>query len=106
MRSSVPAPALLLFSAPAVFSGVLAMRFHGIDANLWGQNLAVWTIGTLCCLWSAMIQCVFNSRSASAKTIAYATIGSLIATLIFSGINGVHRWVFLGPIRLHAASIL
>jgi cell division protein FtsW (lipid II flippase) len=95
----------LLAPVPALAAGVLTMRMHDVPASVWGQNLAAWIVGTLLCagIWRPRTR---PAPSRWAEVVAGLTLAALAATLLAPGLEGVHRWVALGPLRLHAASIL
>ncbi len=94
----------LLAPLPALAVGVLVMRASGVPAMLWGQNVAAWVVGALLCagLWRV--------RPSHGPGVLYAAgvlaACGLAATLLDPGMQGVHRWVQLGPVRLHAGAIL
>ncbi|HEU4881099.1 MAG TPA: hypothetical protein VFT45_02605 [Longimicrobium sp.] len=95
----------LLAPVPALVVGVLTMRMSDVPAALWGQNLAAWVVGTLLCLG------LWRTRSSPGRGrwfdfAAVLTLAVLAATLLAPGADGVHRWVPLGPVRLHAAAVL
>jgi cell division protein FtsW (lipid II flippase) len=95
---------LLLAPVPALVVGVLTMRMSDVPAGVWGQNIAAWAVGTLLCLgiWRT------RTRSGRGRWFDFAavlTLGALAATLVAPGVDGVHRWVPLGPLRLHAAAV-
>lgn len=95
----------LLAPVPALVVGVLTMRMSDVPAVLWGQNLAAWAVGTLLCLG------LWRTRSSPGQGrwfdfAAVLTLAALAATLLAPGVDGVHRWVPLGPVRLHAAAVL
>jgi cell division protein FtsW (lipid II flippase) len=95
----------LLAPVPALVVGVLIMRMSDVPAALWGQNLAAWAVGTLLCLG------LWRTRNSSQRSrwfdiAAVLTLAALAATLLAPGVEGVHRWMPLGPVRLHAAAVL
>jgi cell division protein FtsW (lipid II flippase) len=95
----------LLAPVPALVVGVLTMRMSDVPVALWGQNLAAWAVGTLLCLG------LWRTRSSPGQGrwfdfAAVLTLAALAATLLVPGVEGVHRWVPLGPVRLHAAAVL
>lgn len=95
----------LLAPVPALVVGVLTMRLCDVPAALWGQNLAAWAVGTLLCLG------LWPTRNSSGRWrwfdfAAVLTLAALVATLLAPGVEGVHRWVPLGPVRLHASAVL
>lgn len=97
----------LLAPVPALMVGVLTMRMSGVPAGVWGQNIAAWAVGTLVCL--ALWRTRSRSRSGGWRwfdLVAVLTLGALAATLLAPGMERVHRWVALGPVRLHVASVL
>lgn len=108
VRPANPRPArlpYLLAPVPALVVGVLTMRMSDVPPGVWGQNLAAWAVGTLLCL--------FLWRGGSSRgqgrwfdLAAVLTLAALAATLIVPGADGVHRWVPLGPVRLHAAAVV
>ncbi|HEX5872847.1 MAG TPA: hypothetical protein VFY65_20590, partial [Longimicrobium sp.] len=95
----------LLAPVPALMVGVLTMRRSDVPVMLWGQNLAAWLVGTLLCigLWRSRGSA---RRSRWLDVAAVLTLAALAATLLVPGVDGVHRWLPLGPVRLHAAAVL
>jgi len=89
---------------PALIVGALIMRQHDVPSSRWGLNL----IGGVL---SAAICAVFlaRSRTAMSKTAAIISAclaaGTLAATFAMAGSMGVHRWIELGPLNVHAAAI-
>jgi|GEM_PF-265661 len=92
----------LLFPLPALAVGILVMRASGVPATAWGQNLAACVIGILLCLALA------RPRSSDAGLVAVGVLalGFLAATWLEPGVQGVHRWIGLGPVRLHAGALV
>lgn len=95
----------LLAPVPALLVGVLIMRMSSVPAGVWGQNVAAWAVGTLLCLG------LWRTRGSSGRGrgfdfAAVLTLAALAATLLAPGVEGVHRWLPLGPVRLHAAAVL
>lgn len=89
---------------PALIVGALIMRQHDVPSSRWGLNL----IGGVL---SAAICAVFlvRSRTAMSKTAASISAclaaGALAATFAMAGSMGVHRWVQVGPLTVHAAAV-
>lgn len=103
-----PTPARLLHllaPVPALVVGVLVMRMSDVPAAVWGQNVAAWGVGTLLCLglWRARRS---SGQGRWCDFAAVLTLAALAATLLAPSVEGVHRWVALGPVRLHAAAVL
>jgi hypothetical protein len=95
----------LLAPLPALLLGVLVMRASGVPAALWGQNAAAWAAGALLCLGVGRTRSS-PSRERWAEVAVVLAGAALAATLVAPGVQGVHRWVKLGPVRLHAAAVL
>lgn len=103
-----PRPLSLVYLAapvPALVVGVLTMRLSGVPPSLWGQNVAAWVAGTALCLVLARPR-RSAARHGWADVAAVLTLVALAATLLAPGMDGVHRWLPLGPVRLHAAAVL
>jgi hypothetical protein len=84
------------------------MRTSGVPVEFWGQNLIVFGLGVAGYL---MLVCWGKYQIALPPTqlgmaTLLATTLVLASTLLFPGQNGVRRWVLLGPIRIHVASIV
>jgi cell division protein FtsW (lipid II flippase) len=94
----------LLTPFPALIVGALVMRQHDVPSSRWGLNL----IGGVL---SAAICAVFlaRSRTAMSKTAAnisaWLAAGALAATFAMAGSMGVHRWIPVGPMTVHAGAI-
>lgn len=95
----------LLFPLPALAVGVLVMRASGVPAMGWGQNLVACVIGILLCFALARPRA---SRRGEARVLAAGVLalGCLAATWLDPGVEDVHRWLRLGPVRLHAGALV
>ncbi|WP_262176459.1 hypothetical protein [Saccharococcus sp. Marseille-Q5394] len=90
---------------PSILIGTLAMVSYGVTMNLWIQNIIIWIIGTV-------LGFVFIIKNKNRKFV----IGNFSYTIIivallffpffFNGLDGVHRWLSIGPINLYIASII
>lgn len=96
----------LLMTLPSIIIGVIAMYTNKVQIAIFGQNIF--------CLVIAGISSYFillkkskgkNNASANTTTIIVAVI-LLFLTFISSGIEGVHRWVSVGPIKFYVAVIV
>lgn len=89
---------------PALIVGALVMRQHGVPSSQWGLNLIGGVIGAAICA-------LFLARSRTAMSRSAATIGAcvaagvLAATFAMAGSMGVHRWIAVGPLNLHAGAV-
>ena len=95
----------LLFPLPALAVGILVMRASGVPAMAWGQNLVACVIGIL--LYFALAR-PRSSRRGEAGLLAAGVLalGCLAATWLDPGVQDVHRWLRLGPVRLHAGALV
>ena len=98
--------ALLLMIAPAACAsvGALVMARHGAPRAMIALHLGALAAGTIV---SGMIAA--RGRDAlerRAPWMAGAALACLAATLVSPGLDGVHRWIGLGPVRLHPSSIV
>ena len=89
---------------PALIVGALVMRQHDVPSSKWGLNL----IGGVV---SAAICAVFLARSRTAMSKTAASISAclaaaaLAATFAMAGSMGVHRWIQVGPLTVHAGAV-
>lgn len=95
----------LLFPLPALAMGILVMRASGVPAMAWGQNLVACVIGIVLCFILARPR---SSRRGEAAfpIAAVLALGLLAATWLDAGVQDVHRWLRLGPVRLHAGALV
>jgi cell division protein FtsW (lipid II flippase) len=95
----------LLFPLPALAVGILVMRASGVPATAWGQNLAACVIGILLCVALARPR-PSHRGDAGLLAAGVLALGFLAATWLDPGVQGVHRWVMLGPVRVHAGALV
>jgi Cell cycle protein len=104
-------------SSPVVRAGLLAtvpLAVGALGVRIMARSLATSAqlglqIGALALgLALALVVAALGARrlGAAAPWAAGASLVILAATLAGEGMLGVHRWIALGPIRLHASSIL
>ncbi|QRK11745.1 hypothetical protein JQX13_17725 [Archangium violaceum] len=95
---------LLVTPAPAVVVGVYVMLRHGVSPAVIGLQAAAAILAG----WGG----ARVARLPRDKVLAWApalAAGGLLCgflTLVSPGLDGVHRWWVLGPLRLHASSLL
>lgn len=96
----------ILMTVPSIIIGVIAMYTNKVPISIFGQNIFCLV---LCGIISYFILLkkskVKNNTSTNTTTIIVAVI-LLFLTFISSGIEGVHRWVSVGPIKLYVAVIV
>jgi cell division protein FtsW (lipid II flippase) len=95
----------LLFPLPALAVGILVMRASGVPATAWSQNLAACVIGILLCFTLARPR-PSRRGDAGLPVAGVLALGFLAATWLDPGVRDVHRWVMLGPVRVHAGALV
>ena len=97
--------ALLLFalaSLLAVGAGAATLAAAGLPPGSWLRNPIAWGVGAL------LGGCLFaGGRSPGVQTAALllAPIG-LAATFLAAPVEGVHRWIDVGPLHVNVAALL
>jgi cell division protein FtsW (lipid II flippase) len=97
---------LLLAPLPALMVGVLVMQRSGVSPGIRGQQLAAGVILFALCAGVGFVPGMrrpWRFRGYAITTVAALLL--LTATLVQPGLDGVRRWVPLGPLQLHAAFI-
>ncbi len=97
---------LLFLSAPlpALVVGVLVMQQSRVSSGVWVQQLAAGL--TLAAICGALSFSPRLGRPLGFPTRPVLAVGALLllaVTLAQPGLEGVRRWVSLGPLHLHAA---
>ena len=89
---------------PALIVGALIMRQHDVPASRWGLNLIGGVIAAAVC--SVFLA---RSRTSMSQTVAMVSscfvVGALAATFAVTGSMGVHRWIPIGPLTMHAGAV-
>lgn len=104
VRGSLSTVLTVCAPLPALILGVVAMRQLGVSTRAWSINLAATAVGML--IWALVRRLPPPSRPA---TRAFLTAASLIAILLpfaAAGMLGVHRWIAVAGLRLHASAIV
>jgi cell division protein FtsW (lipid II flippase) len=106
MTSRTRSLLMLLAPLPAMVVGVLLMRRNGVSSAIWGQQLgAGLTLAVILAFWRIAGRSTAHSRGWMTTIAASVAMLLLISTLFHPGVEGVRRWVSLGPLQLHAAFI-
>ena len=88
---------LALGVLPALLLGVVWMRHSGVPASVYMQNVVAALVGATIAF--------FGSRVRVSVVTAVAIV-LLVATLATAGVQGVHRWIRVGPLTFHVASLV
>jgi cell division protein FtsW (lipid II flippase) len=89
---------------PALILGVLTMRELDVPTSAWSLNLAAGVMGLLLFVVMRVSAWPVSRRAWSFMTIVGIT--AILATFASAGMDGVHRWVFLGGFGLHASAVV
>src|SRR4051812_24333952 len=89
---------------PALILGVFTMKQLGVRTSIWSTNLAAAAVGLL------LFAVIRFSKSAANPSRWYWTAAGSITAILFTfashGLDGVHRWVYVGSLGLHASAIV
>lgn len=77
-----------------------------IPASIWARNLAATIVGLL--FVAAAVRTLDTHRGGSGRWSWFMAVGVVVlgGTLLFPGTEGIHRWLPLGPLRIHAGAVL
>ena len=88
-------------SLAAIAAGCLAMAQSGVGPSSWLRGVVAWIVGGgLAWLLARYAQ----PRSASIAALLLTTL-ALVATLFAAAVEGVHRWLDVGPLHINAAAL-
>lgn len=88
-----------LLSLLTVAIGCAIAAAHGVGAGSWARNLVAWGVG-------AAAAFVVARRPAILPGFLSAAAASLAVTLLNAPVDGVHRWIDVGPLHINAAAAL
>lgn len=97
------AAALALAPLAAGALGVIVMTKHGVGGAQLGFQIGALALGAA--LAPAVATLGLERLRAAAPWAAGAALAVLGGTLFGEGTLGAHRWIGLGPIRMHASSL-
>jgi cell division protein FtsW (lipid II flippase) len=96
----------LLMAVPSIIIGVIAMYSNKVTLAIFGQNIFYLVLaGIISYIVLLKKSKVKDNTSTNTITIIVAVI-LLFLTFISSGIEGVHRWISVGPIKFYVAVIV
>lgn len=88
-------------SLAAVGLGACVAAAAGVPSGILMRNLAAWGVGAL----AAVALAAFDPPGARTLALGLLPLG-LAASLFFPEVDGVRRWIDLGPVHLNAAMLL
>lgn len=89
---------------PSVLAGTLVMYHQGISATIYLQNLIFLALGSI--LSILYMPSKYKLKIKGIFTAAVLCALLLCSPFLFTGIEGVHRWVQIGPVSLNIAYIV
>jgi cell division protein FtsW (lipid II flippase) len=102
MRDSrLPILTFTIASLLAIAAGCVAMSQSGVSPSSWLRSVVAWMAGAG---FAFLLARYGQPRSASVAAIVLTT-AALIATLFAKPVEGVHRWLDLGPLHINAAAL-
>lgn len=91
-----------LASSAAVAAGALTLALAEVPAVTWIRNPTAWLVGALAG-WTIV-------KLGTTKRILWALLAfaaaALAGTLMMAPVDGVYRWIDLGPLHINAAALL
>jgi cell division protein FtsW (lipid II flippase) len=95
---------LLLLPLPAVLLGAFAASRSGVSLKAFAVNGAAVVAGA----GVAALVGRLPGPALARASLPLALVALLLtaATLLFPGLDGIHRWLALGPLRLHASTVV
>jgi hypothetical protein len=88
-----------LLSFLTVAMGCAIVAAHGVGVGSWSRNLVAWVVGAAAA-WGVA------RRPAALPAFLLAAPASLAVTLLNAPVDGVHRWIDVGPLHINAAAVL
>jgi hypothetical protein len=102
-RSALSAVLPACAPLPALIIGIVTMRHLGVSTSAWAINIAATAFGLL--IWFIGRRLPPPRRPATRAVLAAAGIATILLPFASNGMLGVHRWVSVAGLRLHAAAI-
>jgi hypothetical protein len=88
---------------PAIVVGGLVAHAHGVSAKAFGVNVVAAVLGLA--LVAVLARRSWESVIRRALAIAITIALLLATTCLFPDLEGVSRWIALGPVRLNASAV-
>jgi hypothetical protein len=94
----------IIIATPSIIIGTMAMYINDVPTFIYLQNIFCLIIAGLISYFVISKEYKVNKNTTISFTIM--AVISLLLTFINSGIEGVHRWVSIGPVRLYVSAIV
>jgi hypothetical protein len=95
---------VLLAPLPALGLGLLVATRHEVPWTAFLPNVLAVALGTLGA--GLFLRALPRTRESMAKGLPVAAFLGIALTLLASGLEGVHRWLAIGPVRLNMSATL
>lgn len=95
----------LFIALPSVVIGSMAMHFNGISTIIWSQNIVGLLIAGFISYYMLQRKPKIERGKSSSFTVLISII-LLLLTFLDIGLDGVHRWISIGPIKFYIGSIV
>jgi hypothetical protein len=94
-----------VIAIPSIVIGVVAMYYNKVPAFIWTQNIAYLVIAGI--ISYVIVLSKFNNRGNKFYyCFMLVSILFIVLTFIGSGMEGVHRWVSIGIMKINASMIV
>ncbi len=102
-------PVIALFAAASVVvvgAGCWTAHQAGVATAVWGRIMAAWGTGLAIAIILSRVNWTGGVAKQRRAAIGVAAI-ALLLSLCFAdaGLQGVHRWIVIGPLRLNVAAL-
>lgn len=103
----MPLRKLIIFTLtiPSIAIGVLAMYQNHVPVAIWGQNIGCLILMSVISLFMITHKCN-NTGNRYNQLLLPAAVIALILTFANQGMDGVHRWISIGAVKLNVAMIV
>ncbi len=86
-----------------ILIGAWVAGAHGVSPKAFGTNFVAAVLGIV--LVALLGRRSWNHPDRLAPVLAAGALALLAATFLFPSLEGVHRWIALGPVRLNASTV-
>lgn len=90
-------------SLAAVAAGCMAMAASGVAASSWLRTVVAWVVGAGL---AALVTRYGQQRKAAVAAAVVTGTLALIATLFATAVQGIHRWLDVGPLHINVAALV